>query len=104
MVGLAGFEPAASCTRGRRSTKLSHGPKNSGGTYLSRIEFERKEKNAICHDRRFRPIDVEKTGGYSAQSSVKCFCGVVWHEKVGGDRNWRKPMAEKSGPEAGRYS
>ena len=26
MVGLAGFEPAASCTRDRRSTKLSHSP------------------------------------------------------------------------------
>jgi hypothetical protein len=25
-IGLAGFEPAASCTRGRRSTKLSHSP------------------------------------------------------------------------------
>jgi hypothetical protein len=25
-LGLAGFEPAASCTRGRRSTKLSHSP------------------------------------------------------------------------------
>src|ERR1700730_11108284 len=26
-VGLVGFEPTASCTRGRRSTKLSHSPK-----------------------------------------------------------------------------
>ena len=25
-IGLAGFEPATSCTRGRRSTKLSHSP------------------------------------------------------------------------------
>ena len=26
-IGLVGFEPTASCTRGRRSTKLSHSPK-----------------------------------------------------------------------------
>src|SRR6476619_6503166 len=34
-LGLAGFEPAASCTRGRRSTKLSHSPKSH------RIRMER---------------------------------------------------------------
>ena len=27
-VGLQGFEPWTSCTRDRRSTKLSHSPKN----------------------------------------------------------------------------
>jgi hypothetical protein len=26
LIGLVGFEPTASCTRGRRSTKLSHSP------------------------------------------------------------------------------
>src|SRR4051794_7688211 len=26
ILGLVGFEPTASCTRGRRSTKLSHSP------------------------------------------------------------------------------
>jgi hypothetical protein len=29
-IGLVGFEPTASCTRGRRSTKLSHSPNSSG--------------------------------------------------------------------------
>jgi hypothetical protein len=33
-LGLAGFEPAASCTRGRRSTKLSHSP-NYSRTYFA---------------------------------------------------------------------
>jgi hypothetical protein len=28
-VGLQGFEPWTSCTRGRRSTKLSHSPKSA---------------------------------------------------------------------------
>jgi hypothetical protein len=28
-IGLQGFEPWTSCTRGRRSTKLSHSPKFS---------------------------------------------------------------------------
>ena len=32
-IGLQGFEPWTSCTRGRRSTKLSHSP-NSGGSNL----------------------------------------------------------------------
>ena len=30
-IGPAGFEPATSCTRGRRSTKLSHGPISLNG-------------------------------------------------------------------------
>jgi hypothetical protein len=29
VIGLVGFEPTASCTRGRRSTKLSHSPNSS---------------------------------------------------------------------------
>jgi hypothetical protein len=34
-VGLQGFEPWTSCTRGRRSTKLSHSP--NYGAIISRI-------------------------------------------------------------------
>ena len=39
IIGLAGFEPAASCTRGRRSTKLSHSPNCSHDQTRATIYF-----------------------------------------------------------------
>ncbi len=39
-IGLAGFEPAASCTRGRRSTKLSHSPKSFANTKASAADVD----------------------------------------------------------------
>src|SRR5205823_11170301 len=51
-IGLAGFEPAASCTRGRRSTKLSHSPNytpctqdQTGAHPISRITFTEARSN-----------------------------------------------------------
>ena len=35
-IGLVGFEPTASCTRGRRSTKLSHSPCQTAENLLRR--------------------------------------------------------------------
>ncbi len=43
MVGLVGFEPTASCTRGRRSTKLSHSPKATRRIYFAHFRKLGKE-------------------------------------------------------------
>jgi hypothetical protein len=41
-IGLVGFEPTASCTRGRRSTKLSHSP------YFLQVN-QRPERALLAH-------------------------------------------------------
>ncbi len=47
-VGLAGFEPAASCTRDRRSTKLSHSPWQSKSANYAPIRRGDKDYSESC--------------------------------------------------------
>ena len=46
IIGLVGFEPTASCTRGRRSTKLSHSPAkidvDLAGLYVAHFDLAGK--------------------------------------------------------------
>ncbi len=57
-VGLVGFEPAASCTRGRRSTKLSHSPRPIRRPYFA--HFRKLARNTAAGQVKWRQISFQR--------------------------------------------
>ena len=104
-IGLAGFEPAASCTRGRRSTKLSHSPNlgtakfdgTTARTYLAYFAESGKNRKTTWGIGSASMISV-RCVPFFRDSVLECggappLFGVFARQPSKGSEEWRTPNA-----------